>query len=833
METLIKDIRYGIRSLVKRLGFTAIAIVTLALGIGANTAVFSIVNAMLFRARPVAQPERLVELYSGQPGNPYHASAYPDFLVFRDQPEIFSALAAYHIEQFKLGGSDHVEQVFGEVVSGNYFDLLGVNTIKGRSFLPEEDQTPGTHPVAVISHGLWQRRFNSDPSVIGQKITLNHQSLTVIGIAPPQYTGMIRGLAIEVWVPMMMVPQLAPQYGLNRLNSRGNSWLFIVGRLRPEVTLAQARARFDLITRQLRDAYPEHWREKRQESNEVREKFVTVLPESETRIHPQVQSSVYAGIALILVMINLVLLIACMNLAGLLLARALERRREIAVRLALGAGRGRIVQQLLTESVLLALVAGVAGTLLAMWLMNLLVAFIPALPEGIRLSIDLQMDWKVLAYTFGFSLLVGVFFGLIPALQISRPDVIATLKEGSQVFAGGYTQSRLRNGLIVAQVALAVVLLTGAGLAMRSLKNISPARLGFDSGNLVVAPLALEDQYDRARSQEFYRQLQERALTLPGVQTVSFVDNVPGGLLGGSRRSVGIEGYQQRTEIDSNTIGAGYLTAMNIPIVQGRDFSERDRDGAPCVAVVNEPFVRRYFADGRALGKHLTKFEYERASQSCEIVGVVRDDKVQSLQKEPVPWFAFPLQQTHSQRMVMMVHTAGSPESIVPAVRRTIQSFDQDIPVADVVTLNDTFKPVLFLYQLFAIVIGGCGTLAVLLASLGIYGTVAYGVGQRTREIGIRLALGANKQNILRLVIRQGMMRVIFGLGLGLLLALVLTRVLASSVFEVDLLYGVSANDPLTFVLVGALLMLVTLLACYLPARRATKVDPLVALRYE
>jgi predicted permease len=522
-----------------------------------------------------------------------------------------------------------------------------------------------------------------------------------------------------------------------------------------------------------------------------------------------------------------------MNLAGLLLARALERRREIAVRLALGAGRGRIIQQLLTESVLLALVAGVAGTLLAMWLMNLLVAFIQELPEVIRLSIDLQMDWKVLAYTFGFSSLVGVFFGLVPALQISRPDVIAALKEGSQVFAGGYAQSRLRNVLIVAQVALALLLLTGAGLAMRSLKNISPTRLGFDSANLVVAPIKLEDQYDRARSQEFYRQLQERTLALPGVRTVSFVDNVPGGLLGGSRRSVGIEGYKQSTEIDTNTVGAGYLTAMNIPIVQGRDFNERDRDGAPCVATVNESFVRRYFADGRALGKHLTKFEYKRANQSCEIVGVVRDDKFQSLQKESFPWFAFPLQQTHAQRMVMMVHTVGSPESLVAAVRRAIQSLDQDIPVADVVTLNDTFKPMLFLYQLFGLVIGACGGLAVLLASLGIYGTIAYGVAQRTREIGIRLALGANRQDVLGLVIRQGMKRVIYGLALGLLLALALTRVLVSSVFEVDLLYGVSANDPLTYVLVGALLSLVTLRACYLPARRATKVDPLVALRSE
>ncbi|MET0626075.1 MAG: ABC transporter permease [Pyrinomonadaceae bacterium] len=837
MSILLQDLRYAIRTLLKKPGFALIAVATLAVGIGANTAVFSIVNAILFRPRPVAQPERLVELYVGDAGSPYQTGSYEDFLIFRDQPEIFSGLAAYSVEQFKLGGAEDVELVWGEAVSGNYFELLGVNAARGRTFLPEEDQNPGTHPVAVISHGLWQRRFGADPAVIGQTITLNHQPLTVIGVAPPQYTGMVRGLAVEVWIPLMMVPRTAPQYGLARLNSRGNSWLFMVGRLRPGATLEQTRARFDVISKQLQQAYPEHWREKQDGSDEVREKFVTVLPESETRIHPQAQSSAYAAIALILVMINLVMLIACMNLAGLLLARALGRRREIAVRLALGAGRGRVVRQLLTESVLLALAAGVAGTLLATWLTSLLVAFIPTLPEGVRLSIDLQMDWRVLAYTFGFSLFVGVLFGLVPALQISRPDVVATLNEGAQVFAGGHAQSRLRNGLIVAQVALALLLLTGVGLAVRSLQNISPTRLGFDSANLVVAPLTLERQYDRARSQQFYRQLSEQTLALPGARKVSFVDVPPGGLLGRQRRSVGIEGYGpsagESMEVDYNTIGEGYLTSMNIPVVRGRDFDERDRDGAPCVAVVNESFERRYFAGGRALGKHLTKFESSTVRQSCEIVGVVRDNKVQSLQKEPLPWFAFPLQQSHATRMLMLVHTAGAPESMVPAVRRAVQYLDQNIPVSDVLTLNDTFEPVLFMYRLFGIVVGACGGLAVLLASLGIYGTVSYVVAQRTREIGIRVALGANKRDILGLVIRQGMLRVVYGLGLGLLLALALTRVLASSVFGVDLLYGVSANDPLTYVVVGAVLLTVTLLACYIPARVATKVDPLVALRYE
>ena len=837
MYALLQDLRYAVRTLLKRPGFALIVTITLAVGIGANTAVFSIVNAMLFRPRPVAQPERLVELFVGDARNPYQTGAYQDFLIFRDQHEIFSGLAAYSVEQFKLGGAEDVEQVWGEAVSGNYFDLLGVSAARGRTFLPEEDQNPGTHPVAVISHGLWQRRFGADPAVIGQTITLNHQPLNVIGVAPPQYTGMIRGLAVEVWIPLMMVPRMTPEYGIAKLNSRGNSWLFMVGRLRPEATLEQARARFDLISRQLRETYPEHWLEKRGESNEVLGKFVTVLPESETRIHPQARSSAYAAIALILVLINLVMLIACMNLAGLLLARALGRRREIAVRLALGAGRARIVRQLLTESVLLALAAGVAGTLLAVWMTSLLVAFIPALPEGVRLSIDLQMDWRVLTCTFGFSSLVGVLFGLVPALQTSRPDVMAALKEGSQVFAGGYAQSRLRNGLIAAQVALALLLLTCVGLAVQSLRNISPTRLGFDSVNLVVAPLVLERQYNRARSQEFYRQLAERTLALPGVRTVSFVDVVPGGLLGRQRSSIGIEGYApsagESMEIDYNTIGAGYLTAMNIPLVQGRDFDERDRDGAPCVAVVNESFERRYFADGRALGRHLRKYESPTARPSCEIVGVVRDNRVQSLQKEPLPWFAFPLHQSHATRMVMLVHPTGAPETLVPAVRRTIQSLDRNIPVSDVLTLNDTFKPFLFMYRLFGIVVGACGVLAVLLASVGIYGTLSYVVAQRTREIGIRLALGANRQDILGLMIRQGMIRVVYGLGVGLLLAAALTRVLASSMFGVDLLYGVSANDPLTYVLVSAVLLLVTLLACYIPARVATKVDPLVALRYE
>lgn len=834
---LWQDLRFGARMLLKQPGFTLIAVTTLALGIGANTVIISIINAVIFRPRPVAQPERLVELYSGDARHPYQNSAYQDFLIFREQSEVFAGLAAYSIRQFKLGGVDEVEQVFGEAVSGNYFDVLGVKAFSGRTFLPEEDQTPGAHPVAVISHGLWQRRFGADPALIGKTITLNHQMLTVIGIAPPQYTGMVRGLAIEVWVPVMMVPQLEQHNDLSLLNSRGNSWLALVGRLKPEVTLEQARARFDLLAGQLREAYPEAWREKRAESNEAREMFITILPESATRIPPDMHAAAYALIALVLTIINLVLLIACLNLANLLLARATVRRKEIAVRLSLGASRWRIVRQLLTESVLLTALAGAAGVLLAFWLLDALVASLPALPEGIRLAIDLRLDWRVLLYTLAFSSLVGVLFGLAPALQSARADVIAALKDGAEVFAGGRRQARLRNGLIIAQVALSVLLLAGAGLVLRSVQNIQPTKLGFDSLNLVVTPVELEQrQYDRARSQTFYQQLAERTRALPGVQAVSLVDELPDGLLGRTRSSVGIEGYKaapgEDMQLDRSIIGPGYLTALNIPIVQGRDFDERDRDGAPCVAVVNEALAQRYFA-GQALGKHLTKFVWQQPNQYCEIVGIVRDSKFQTLQKEPWPWYAFPLWQSHRTKATLLVHTAGPPEQLVPAVRRVLQTLDQTIPVGDVQTLQDTFAPVLYFYRLFGLLVGAGGLLAILLAVIGIYGVVAYAVGQRTREIGIRMALGADNPQILRLVMRQGMLLVVCGLSVGLLLALALTRVLTSSIFEIELLRGVSATDPLTFGLIALLLLVVALLACYLPARRATKVDPLAALRNE
>lgn len=485
IDTFINDVRYGAKMLWKSKGVTIVAVISLAVGIGANSAIFSLVNSILLRPRAVAHPEQLVELYVGDVRQPYQTTSYLSYLELRERNEVFTDLAAYGVRQFKLGGENPVEQIWGEGVSANYFDLLGVTPHKGRTFLADEGVVPGRNPVVVISHGLWQRRFNSDPDLIGKTVILNEQPLTVIGIAPPQYTGMVRGLATELWVPTMMLPAL-DQAGERLLTSRGNRWLGLVGRLKPDTTIAQARARFDLLTRDMRSAHPEEWMRK-SESGVVRESFVTVLAESETRIHPDAQSAAYAVLGLLFVVVNLVLLIACINLASMLLARAVKRRKEIAVRLALGASRFRIIRQLLTESLLLSLIAGVAGILLAIWLLNVLVALMPPLPEGIRVALDLRLDWRVVLYTIAFATITGILFGLAPALQSSKADVSTVLKDDSSLLTGFYRKSRTRMALVVVQVSFSLLLLIGAGLVLRNLERVRPTRLGFTTDNLLIA----------------------------------------------------------------------------------------------------------------------------------------------------------------------------------------------------------------------------------------------------------------------------------------------------------------------------------------------------------
>jgi predicted permease len=838
--TLLNDLRYGAKMLWKSKGVTVVAVLSLAIGIGANSAIFSLANSLLLRPRPVSHPEQLVEIYVSEgEQQPYSSTSYPSYLDLRDHNDVLSGLAAYSIQQFNFGAANQVEQVWGEAVSGNYFDVLGIAAQRGRTFSPDEDLVPRRNPVAVIGNSLWQRRFNSDPELVGKTITLNNQSLTVIGIAPPQYTGMIRGLSSEIWIPMAMMPAV-DRNGERMLTSRGNRWMILVGRLKSETTLAQARARFDLLTRDMQAAHPEEWLSK-SESGRTRVSAITVLPESETRIHPAMYSAAYGAFALVFVIVNLVLLIACINLAGMLLARAVTRRREMAVRLAIGASRFRIVRQLLTESVLLSIIAGAAGILLAVWFLNLIISAIPALPEGIRVALDLRLDWHVVIYTIAFSTITGMLFGLVPALHSSKADVSTVLKDDSSLFTGFYRKSRARMALVVVQVAFSLLLLVGAGLVLRSLEKIRPTRLGFNTENMVVGLVRLDEaKYDRAGTQEFYRQLSERLTALPGVQAASLVSEIPLTFMGGTRSSIDIEGYHpgagEDMQIAAVLAGPRYFTNMRVPFMQGRDFEERDREGAPCVAIVNEVFGEKYFRGSNSLGRHLMKYGGAPNAPAipCEIVGVIRDNEWQSLEKQVHPFYALALQQSQRRQFTLVVSSDGGDQaSLIGSVRNTIRELDPMIPVADVQTLRDYFSFGLYPFRMLAVVMGGCGVMALLLATLGIYGIISYSVAQRTRELGIRMALGALQKDILRLVIGQGMFLVIVGLASGLVLSFALTRVLTSSLVDLDLPLPVSAIDPLTFAGVTILLALVALIACFIPARRATKVDPIEALRYE
>jgi macrolide transport system ATP-binding/permease protein len=840
LRDLMQDVRYGLRTLLHNPAFTIVAIVSLAIGIGANTAIFSIFNSLILRPRPIADPEQIVELFTSERGGNYEGTSYPSYLDFRDHGGVFTGLAAYGIRQYRFGdGTDNVEQIWGELVSANYFDVLGVPLARGRGFVAAENEVPGRDPVVVISHGLWQRRFSSDPDLVGRAVVLNGHRLTVVGIAPPQYTGGVRGLASEVWVPIMMGPQLEPRYG-DGLLTRRSRYLVSIGRLKPDVSLEQARARFEVLSRDLQAAHPDEWASVQPQTGRVRELVVSVFPERDTRLPPGVLEGAYGAAALVFVIVNLVLAIACMNLAGMLLSRALSRRKEIAIRLAIGASRRRIIRQLVTESLLLSSIAGIAGFVIAIWLVGALLAFAPPLPEGIRIAVDLGLDWRVFAYAAGFSTLTGILFGLAPALHSARTEVSTVLKNDATAFTVVHRRARTRTMLVVAQLALSLLLLIGASLLLRSLENVRPTRLGFASDNVLVAWLNLTDVgYDLPRTQTFYRELLERTTALPGVQTATLVDAMPGGFMNRQRRGTEIEGYQaapgEDLQLDAASVGPRYFTHLRIPIVEGRDIDDRDREGAPCVAVVNEVFARRYFGGRSPLGKHLAKVESFRtpARSDCAIVGVVRDDDWQSLQKDARPFYWTASQQSMRPRMFMLAHTDGDPAAHIATVRQIIRSIDPRIPVADIQPLGGVFAAMLYPFQLVALLLAACGGLALVLATLGIYGTVSYSVAQRTREVGIRKALGAAGSDILKNVVGEGMAVVAVGLAIGLAMSVGLTRVLQSALFDTGLLFGIEATDPLTFAGVTFLLAVVAAVACFIPAQRAARVDPTVALRYE
>ncbi len=800
--------------MLKRPGSTAIAVITLALGIGANAAIFSFVNGLLLRPLlGVERPDRLVGIYtSDYSSGRYGTSSYPDYLDFRQQADAFIDLTAYESAVLNLAGGETAERLRGAYVTSNYFDVLGVGARAGRTLRSEDDAQGSANPVVVISHALWQRRFGADPTIVGQALTLNNRAYTVIGVTSENFRGLRLGSQPEIWLPLTEE---------SKVSARGDRGMRITGRLRDGVAIEQAQAQISAIADRLAHTYPQTNMGTLEQPDAPRPMSVV----SEARIEPAMQVAVRRVTSLLLVVVGLVLLIACANVANLLLARASSRRREIAIRLALGASRWRLIRQLLTESVLMALIGGVAGLGVGLWTADLIPTFFP---PGEASGLDLSMDWRVLGFTAAVTLLTGVLFGLAPALQASRPNVVSALKDEKGGPTRGLMRFGLRNILVTAQIAMSLLLLIGAGLFLRSLHSAVRFDPGFEAHHLLLASLRTGGTgLTKTQTENFYQQLLERVGSQPGVRSVSLTKVVPlSG--GGQRRNVLIEGYQPQpnedTELNTNVVGPNYFDTLGIPVVQGRDFSAQDRTGSPGVVVVNEELAQRFFPGQNAVGKRLRT---DSEGQYLEIIGVVSTAKYRNLREPPLPFIYIPLAQEMQLNMTVLVRATADPASLLPAIRSELQQLDRNVPVYAVKTMSEQIDAALSADRMTAVLLGIFGGAALLLATVGLYGVMSYSVAQRTHEIGIRMALGAQTLDVLGLVVKNGMTLALIGVAIGLAAAFAFTRMMATLLFEV------TPTDAMTFAIVSLGLLLVALVACYIPARRATKVDPLVALRYE
>jgi macrolide transport system ATP-binding/permease protein len=811
IETLIQDTRYGFRRLIKNPGVTIIAVLSLALGIGANTAIFSLVNTALLRPLPVEKPEQLVSLSNLSENRVFPTFSYPNYKDFRDRNDAFDGLIAYRFAPLSVSHDGVNERLWGYIVTGNYFEVLGVKAFMGRVISTDDDRLPGAHPVAVLSYEGWQRRFNSDPSAVGKSLIVNGRSFTIIGVAPRGFFGTEIIAAPEFWFPMAMQAEI--EVGDNWLDKRGVENLFVQGRLKPGVSAQQAQSVLNSIALQLEREFPDFNEGKR--VNTIQPGFIS----------SSMRGAVLGFTGLLMVVVIFVLLLACTNLINLLLARAVERRKEIAVRLALGASRLRLVRQLMTESMLLAIMSGALGLLLAYWLVSLAVMIKP--PVDVPLSINLHLDYRVLIFTCLASLATGVLFGLLPALQATKVDLQSALK--SETSGGSPRRSLLKNGLIVLQVSLSLVLLVGGGLMLRALQNAQTLDLGFNPKNAVEATFDLRLQgYNKARALEFHKRLLERVRTLPGVTSAGLVDLAPVDLHF-SRGPVFIEGQSvERAKAPlamTSRVSPGYFQAMGTALLRGRDFNEKDDEKAPPVAIINETFARRFWPGQDPLGK---RFSLGRADQPpVQVIGVVADGKYAGLNESPQPFVSRPLSQAYSGATTLIVRSDTDPQKQIAVIRSELEQLDPYLPLSSSKLLTERLAMPLLPVRIATAVLSSFGLLALALAAIGIYGVMSYAVSRRTREIGVRVALGAQAADLLRLVLWQGMVPPLIGVALGILAALGLTRLVRS------LLFGVSSADPLTYTGVAALLTTVALLACYIPARRATRVDPMVALRDE
>ncbi|HEX2444935.1 MAG TPA: ABC transporter permease [Vicinamibacterales bacterium] len=822
MENFIKDLKYGARMLLRSKAFSLIAVLSLALGIGANTAIFSLVQTMLFSPFPVEEPARLASIFTTDQRNPGNLPmSHLNFKDYRDQNASFSGTAAVTFAQVNMLVEQSSEQILAQVVTGNYFDVLGMKPAAGRTFRPDEDATPGSHPVVVLSHGLWTRRFGGDPAIVGKTLTLNRQPFSVIGVAAEGFTGTFLFGAPDIWVPMMMHDAIQP--GFDWYEQRRGLFLFAFCRLKPGVSLAQADANLKTIASQLEASYP----------TDNKGRSAATLPLLEARTNPNGGGAnpIARTAILLMVVVGLVLLIACANIANLLLARAAGRQREIAMRLALGASRWRLMRQLLTESVLLALLGGAAGLVVAFWTIDALRTVEIPIPANVLLG--LTLDARVLTFALVVSVLTGLLFGLAPALQATKPDVVPVLKNELVPSAGASPRRflrwfNLRKGLVVSQVALSLVALVAAGLFLRSLRQTQNIDPGFETSGVLMANVNLgREGYTPERGQLLYRQIVERVQGLPGVRAASIAQGPPFGNQG-FQRSVFLEGRdtseRDRILVQVNPVGVGYFRTLGIPIERGRDFTIDDDDTAPDVVVINQTMADRFWKGEDAIGK---RFKFFGDEEFRTVVGIARDAKYNGLAEDPTPFIYQPITQAYTPAATILVRSSGDASALANPVRAEIGRLDSRLSVLGVQTLGDQVTQQLGPQRLMVTLLGAFGLLALGLAAMGLYGVASYSVTQRTREIGVRMALGAKRGDVVWLVLGQGMALVAFGLIVGLVIALMAAPMIR------ELLVQVAPFDPAAFGGTALLLAIVATLATWLPARRAASIDPLIALRYE
>jgi macrolide transport system ATP-binding/permease protein len=826
IEALANDIRYALRWLTRSPGFSAVAILSLGLGIGFNTAIFAVVDRLLLRPLPVEAPERLVEVYTDSAdGDTYATSSVPDYLDFVARNEVFEAMAGYSPMFAAVNHGERARLQFGEVVTGSYFQALGLEAALGRALRPSDD-VPGAPRVVVLSHSYWQRAFGGDPGIVGRTLRIRGQVYDIIGVAPRGFTGMVQMLSPDVFIATAHVDDVEPAgiqsvvpspTGTSRLDRRGQRWLFLKGRLKPGVTAEQAQANLAVVAAQLAAEHPMTNKDRR----------VSVLPTADVRVHPAADGPISWAVMGTMAAVGMVLLIACANVAGMLLARASSRQKEISVRMAVGATRGRLVRQLLTESVVIAGLGAAVGLAMAWWMTRFISTV--SLPIPVPLALDVSLDWRVLAFTAAAAGVTGIVAGLVPALRAARRDLVPDLK--GEVAAGrvGGRRLTLRDGLVVGQVAVTVLLLVSAGLLLRSVGAAGRADVGFRTDGLAVVGIDLGMlRYDAARAERFFADADRRLRAIPGVVASARASRLPFSL-NFNQSNIAVPGHQQTADevgraIDSAIVSPDYFETLGIPLLQGRVFREADTADTPRVAIVNDTFARQYWPGGSAVGRVV----YERTLASgrpVEIVGVVADHRLRSVGEPALPAIYSSSTQRADTYGVLVARTRGDEAALLEDMRRTLLAMDPDVLFMDNQTMRQQVSATLFPVQAAATLVAAFGGVGLLLAAIGLYGVIAFSVARRTREIGIRMAIGARPADVLSLVLRQGAAIAAVGLLAGVGLAAAATQVVAG------VLYGVGVADPVAWGGAVAVLLAVTALANLLPARRAMQVDPVQALR--